>query len=509
MTEKIYEILIPLAVIIIGGIFLPKQVFKFFRELILFIFNSIFKFWYLSLLLLGISLFLKFSNYLQFENLEILLIIFSAIFLISSLNFIIIFKRKNSNPNIAFYGCYSIKERKYLSNDIDSEILDERTSKVVESISKNHFIYKNNFIDTDFIHLPKFYTNVLGLKKLNNLVSKRISKRHLASLHFVRNISEQTVYAHINFNNGQLANSEHINEETEIINDISSNSKINNNKKVELIVKIYCMIFSQSFNDFLLGNEMYKELHYVTDDNLKLLNSISTDFKELELSEKYNEFIDFWISSNYRYKSLSLFEQEEYSGSIDYVFKTLEINPYYPYRNYIELKQDYTKIYGSQLAPSIIGAKEMLDIDTNEDSINDSKSILESQSKYPSIPYTYIILELILRKKQSKEIRESVEKGFDKLDNDNPFILLSKSETFKHMKKGKEKYNEIYVKRFDDCIKILEKIRLLDSEFTLIRTKLGIMKVLKAMHNDDEELLEEGMKEWKAGAHFIKELGLE
>lgn len=509
MTEKIYEIIIPLAVIIIGGIFLPKQVFKFFRELILFIFKSVLKFWYLSLLLLGITLFLKFNQYVKFENLEILIAIFSGILLITLINIIIVFQRKNRNPNIAFYGCYSIKEGEYLSNDIDSEILDDKTFKVVESISKNNFIYKNGFIETDFIYLPKFYTNVLGLKKLNKLISKRISKRHLASLHFVRNISEQTVYAHINFDNGQLANSEHINEETEIINDISSNSKINNNKKVELIVKIYCMIFSQSFNDFLLDSKMYKELHYVTDDNLKLLNSISSDFKELGLLGKYSEFIDFWNSSNFRYKSLSLFEQEEYYGSIDYVFKTIEINPYYPYRNYIELKQDYTKIYGSQLASSIIGAKEMLDIDSNEDSINQSKSILENQSKYPSIPYTYIILELILRKKQSKEIRELIEKGFDNLDNENPFILLSKSETFKHMKKGKEKYNEIYVKRFDDCINILEKVKSLDSEFTLIRTKLGIMKVLKAMHNDDDKLLEEGMKKWKAGAHFIKELGLE
>ncbi|WP_432670310.1 hypothetical protein [Flavobacterium sp. SM2513] len=509
MTEKIYEIIIPLGVIIIGGIFLPKQVFKFLRELILFVFNSVLKFWYLSLLLLVLSLFVKFNTHFNFENLEIILVQFSAIFFIALFHFIFVFKRKNKNPNIAFYGCYSIKEGEYLSNDIDSEILDERTSKVVESISKNHFIYKNNFIDTDFIHLPNFYTNILGLKKLNSLISKRISKRHLASLHFIRNISEQTVYAQMNFNNGLLANSEHINEETDIINDISSNTKINNNKKIELIVKIFCMIFSQSFNDFLLTNEMYKELHYSTDDNLKLLNSISLDFKGLELSKKYNEFIDFWVSSNYRYKSLLLFEQEEYSGSIDYVFKTLEVNPYYPYRNYVELKQDYTKIYGSQLVPSIIGAKEILDLDTNKDSINNSKSILESPSKYPSIPYNYIILELILRKKQSKEIRELIEKGFDKLDNENPFILLSKSETFKHMKKGKEKYNEIYVKRFDDCISILEKIRLLDSEFTLIRTKLGIMKVLKAMHNNDEKLLEEGMKEWKAGAHFIKELGLE
>ena len=48
-------------------------------------------------------------------------------------------------------------------------------------------------------------------------------------------------------------------------------------------------------------------LHYVV---LKLLKSISADFKELKLSEKYEEFIDYWISSNYRYKHLPEIEQE-------------------------------------------------------------------------------------------------------------------------------------------------------------------------------------------------------
>lgn len=509
MPENILQILTPVIVLIIGGVLLPKQVFKFFRELIIFIFQSTLKFWYIFIPVTGVLLFFKFKEYLPINNLISLLAIVAICLLVAVFNFILILRRWNRKPNIAFYGCYSIKEGDYLSNDVDSAILEQRTSEVVETIAKNHFIYKNGFLDTDFIALPNFYTNLLGLKKLNSFISHSTSKKHLASLYFISNISEQSVYSVIKYNKGQLANSEHINQEIEIINDISSNDKINNNKKVELIVRIYCMIFGQSFNDYLLDNELYKELHHVTDDNLKLLNTIGNEFEELKLNEKYKVFIDFWISSNYRHKSLTLFKQDEFTGSIEYAFKALEINPYYPYRNYVELKQDYTKIYGSKLVPSIFETRKMVDIESNEDSINYSKFLLENQTKYPQIPHTYVILDEILQQKQSKEIRELIQKNFDKLDNENPFILLCKSETFKYMKKGKEKYNEIYVGRFDDCIKILEKIKSMDPEFTLIRTKLGIMKFLKAMHNGDEDLLKEGLKEWKTGAHFIKELGLE
>ena len=61
--------------------------------------------------------------------------------------------------------------------------------------------------------------------------------------------------------------------------------------------------------------------------------------------------------------------------------------------------------------------------------------------------------------------------------------------------------------RFDECINILREIVKLDSEFPLLNTKLGMMIMMKGWHFKNDQLIEEGMKEYKKGMHFMIELG--
>ena len=69
-------------------------------------------------------------------------------------------------------------------------------------------------------------------------------------------------------------------------------------------------------------------------------------------------------------------------------------------------------------------------------------------------------------------------------------------------------FNKIYVERFDEAINLLKATIKLDNEFPLLNTKLGIMIMMKGMHFDNQQLINEGTEELKKGMHYMDELGL-
>ena len=105
------------------------------------------------------------------------------------------------------------------------------------------------------------------------------------------------------------------------------------------------------------------------------------------------------------------------------------------------------------------------------------------------------------------KIRNSLSEEFFKLDKTNPFILLTISEVIKYMEKGTEKYNEIYVARIDETINLLKDILKLDDDFPLIHTKIGLLTTMKGFHYDNEKMIEDGLKEYEKGMHFMSKLG--
>lgn len=508
MDEIVIQILIPIAVTIIAGIFLPKRSINLIRDFIGFMFSSAKKLWFVTISLLVIYFFINFKN-VHLQILESILFIFLILAVVTIVNFFLFLKIRFKRPNIAIYGTFSSKNGEYLTTDIDSKLLDQKVRDEIEIISNNHFIFRESLLNIHWINIPDFYVNFLGLGKLNSFISKKSFKNHIASVHFIRNINEQNIVAKIITNKNDLTNSEHIEEELYIIEEISNNTNINNNKKLEIIIQIYCIVFSQSFNDLLLYEKNYQELHRTLDDNFKLISRLNENLEEIGFTKKGREFISFWNGSNFRYKSLLLMEQKEFIGSIDYAVKSILNNPYYPFKNYKKLKHEYTKIYGISLAPSINKAKEDLNLEIDEEKVKRSILMLRDQVKYPTMPFLYNIFLEILHKKHDGEIISKLEDSFKLLDRNNPFILLIQSEVLKYMKKGEEKHDQIYIARLGECIDLLEQILRIDKDFTLINTKVGIMKSLKGLYEDNDELLKEGMEEWVKGAHFIKELGIE
>ena len=516
MPKFIEQIIIGLAGFLLT-VFLPKHFVTLIRELIKFIFVSLIKYWYLTISISGLIAFANFkTNYLflgHFTSYKfILIVIFSVIIIVSIIALLRELLKVYSPINIAIYGCFSVKENEYLTIDIDSESLNEKIESVTDEITSSFYSYRNKFIKTNNIILPKFIPIFLGNSGLNKFLRKRVAKtKHLATLHFIRDVNKQNILAIINYDKANLSNLDPISNAERLINNLSSDNDLNCSKIIELTVKVYLLLFGQSLTDLMLDAKKYKDIRYILDDTEKLITSIRTDAENLSISHKssVDNFLNFWTGYVERYKAILLLEQKQFSGAVQHIIKSTILNPYFPYDNYISLKYDFTKKYGIALTPAVNKTSKELEIQIDDKANDNVKDELLKQVQYAETSFNYEIIKNILQNDNSDQIVELLLSEFEKLDKNNPFILLTISEVIKYVKKGTEKFNEIYVERFDESIELLREILKLDSDFPLVNTKLGLMITFKGMHLENEQLIEEGIKEYAKGMHFMSELGFE
>lgn len=514
MTKFVETIVIGLGTLVLS-IFLPKQIVTLIREILKFIFNSLFRYWYLTISILGlVSLINYLSNFVYLgEYTSFKFILFTTLsisFIVTSFAIYRELLKKHKPFNIAFYGCFSVKENEYLTIDIDSENLNDKIEKICEVVSSTIFSYRTKFIKINNISLPKFIPILLGHKGFNEFIKKRIdSKKHLAAMHFIRDINKQNVVAIINYDKNTFKNAAPINTAEKLITNLSLDQDLNSIKTIELSVKIYLLMLGQSMTDFMLKNSQYGNVQCILDDTEKLISDIRND--AINISENHRksveEFLNFWTGYVERYKSVLLIEQKQFSGAILHIIKSIKLNPYFPYDSYSALKQDFTKKYGIDLTSTLNEVNKDTGTDNQQQLNNKVKEDLVPQVKYPDLTFNYEIMNQILFLDSSSETGELLISELNKLDKNNPFVLLSISEVIRYVKKGTEKFNQIYVDRFDASIDLLKETLILDSEFPVINLKLGTLMMMKGMHFNNDKLVEQGMKEYKKGMHVMKELG--
>lgn len=514
MSKFFETIFVGLGALILS-IFLPKHVATLIRELLKFIFNSLLKYWYLTLTTFGLLFYLNFVTdfiYLgEFTSYKfILFTLLTTSIIVTSIALYRALFKKYRPFNIALYGCFSTRENEYLTIDIDSENLNDKIAKICEVVSSSVFSYRTKLIKINNISLPKFIPTLKGHRGFNEFIKKRvISKKHLASIHFIRDINKQNVVAIINYDKDIFKDAASINIVEKLINNLSLDQNISSIRTIEISVKIYLLMFGQSITDFMLDNKQYGNVQCILDDTEKLIADIKKD--AINISEgnrnSVGEFLNFWSGYVERYKAILLIEQKQFRGAIFHIIKSIKLNPYFPYDSYSTLKQDFTKKYAISLTANLNQISKVLETDISKQDYDKVKDELISQVVYPDLPFNYDIITQILHHDNSPEIGELLIRELDKLDRDNPFILLSKSEIIRYIKKGTEKFNEIYVDRFDASINLLKETLKLDSEFPIIHTKLGILIMLKGMHFENDRLIEEGMKEYMEGMHIMTELG--
>lgn len=489
------------------SIFLPKHFTTFIRELLKFMFKSIIKYWYILFFIIVFTLLL---NY-KLLDISIITILISIIILdaiiVSSINLYIQFNQKYNLYNVAFYGCFSVKKNEYLTIDIDSENLTERFERRIEEIHKNHYSYRNKVLENNIIKIPKFICIILGLQKLNAFIQKRIIlQKHIASIHFIRNINNQELNVIINFDRNNINNTSIIDNAENLISNLSSDSNINNFKIIDISALIYFLVFGQLFNDMIIEQKKFKEVHYILDDSEKIISNLISLSNEIPKKDLVIEFCNYWMGYIERYRAVLLMEQESYSGAIQHIIKSINYNPYFPYSDYATLKQDFTKKYGIELVPNYNNLNNEINYEDDID-FNSVKNDLEQQINFIEVSFHYSVIKEILQKNNTQAIRDELDRSFSKLDQTNPFVLLIISEIIKHMEKGSQKYNEIYIDRIDETVTLLKKVLEIDNDFPLIHTKIGTLMCIKGFHYDNEKIIEEGFKEYNKGIHIMSRLG--
>jgi hypothetical protein len=524
MPKFFDQIIVGIATFILS-VFLPKHFIILIREIIKFVFLSLIKKWYITLFISGLIFLINYNTdckYLDqfYSKTFIITLLIANLLIVPLISLSVVLFKKYESVNIAFYGCYSVKENEYLTIDIDSESLNERIENNIAKISSSFYSYKNDFIKTNIVNLPKFLPILLGAKGLNKLIRKKIiSKKHLASIHFIRDINKQSLSVVINFDNETLIHPSALNNLELLLQNLSLDTNIHNSKIVDISIRIYMLFFGQSMMDFFISFKRLSDVHYILDDmenQLKFLENETIDLSEKHKSSiKY--FINNWTGYIARYRGILFAHQDEFPAAIQHVIKSLILSPYYPYENYETLKQDYSKKYAINLTPKmneiLVEMEDNQELDltvADKEYGEESEKIrgkLEQQVDYLFSTFNHELLREIILKDESDKTIKALLDGFKKLDKSNPFILLSIAEVIRFVKKGNEKYNSIYISRFDETINLLREVLKMDNDFPLIHTKIGSLLLMKGSHFNNENLVREGMEEMQKGIHYMKQLG--
>lgn len=509
--KEIYKYLISGGVTLVLSVFLPKNVLIAIREFFKFLVQSILKLWWAVLMLLMVPFVFRQRGGVDSLGTEFWLFYCIVIFIfVATVALILELKQKFKPLNLGIYGCYSVKESEYLTSDMDSEFLNQQIGDTVKSVGSRFYIYKRGYIRIHQVKLPKFIPILLGSQGLERFIRRRTNYRnHFATLYFIRNISNHKLSVFLNCSEENVTHAEATEKVTTLLNNLSSDVELSFGRMVQICTKIYLLVFGQIFIDFMLMAQKFKEVHYLLDDSIKLISEIKSDLTVVgkRNQQQAEKFLNFWLAYLERYRSIVFIEQKEYKAAVDHIFRSIKLNPYYPYESYDELKEDYVKKYGIGLSTSLISTNEELDNAKDNEQIASTAEELSGQVKYRDATFNDEIIKEIMRRNDTDLIIQLIEDRLNKLDDNDPFQLLMKAEVIKYLRKGEAKINEMWVDRVDESIQALRKIIELEPGFTFIKTKLGSILWLKGIHYNNERMIEEGLKEWSEGMHYMSELG--
>jgi hypothetical protein len=452
-----------------------------------------------------------FGHYLSIKYLGLNLLSM-AIF---SFTFSIVLKvtKKKSIFNVAVYGSFTIKEDKKIRVDAASEQINKVIEGTIRAMNRDVYSYSKSMIGINYIRLPNILVSLLGFTKLNDKIRLEVNKKnHFVSIHFIKNVSSKSISAYVSCDECLLQHPQPTENLEKLINNLLSNPSYSEKQAIEASVKLYLLVYSQVLLDYFTDSKNYKVVHYILDSCEGIVSEIRIIIPKnlVTLKCEVDDYLKFWLSHIERYRAIAFLEQKEGAGSVKAIFKAISLNPYYPYDTYTTLKHYYTKRYGIELIPSINSTIEKMGVKGSKPETNlRIREELKRQVLFLDTTYHYEILKEIIRRNEKGAIIELIEEELSKLDQESPFLMLTKCEILKYLPKGKQKINEIFAERVDDCCVLLREVIRLDPEFILVYTKLGSLLLLRGVHYNNQSLVREGFEEYAKGQHFLSRLGIQ
>ncbi|MBL7719407.1 MAG: hypothetical protein JNL72_11265 [Flavipsychrobacter sp.] len=495
---------------IVIAVFLPKRVFLCIRELLRYFFYATVRQWRIAV----VAVFGGVGFYYWFPYELITRVYVTGIFCTTlAICFLVELRRFYINlageGALIIYGCFSSRDNDYLVVDIDAESINDILQKQCENLSLSNSAFRAKLPALKFVVLPQFLPLLFGYRGTKKFISKFIlSNKHISSLYFVRNISDQKLTTLLAFRQENFANPELMREIQNLLNSISKDNKFGVNGVAEISLKLYALVFSQIFLDVLLVNKQYGNVQTMLDESSRLLADVK-DLFSVNQAETPGaiQFFNIWKSYIERYRAILLLDQGEFRGAVNYIISSISLNPYYPYFNYDSFRDNYIRRYGIELSYSIQEAADELkepkdvDFDTARDDI--SKNIVSKDAEF-----SYKILLEIIHRDEKKLTHRQVETELIRISHADSATKLAAAEVLKHLPDGSEKVNEIYLGRIDKAVEFLESIVNQDKGFSLMHAKIGALLLMKALQNGSDEDMLVAAERWTLGMHFLTELGL-
>ncbi|UXZ05443.1 hypothetical protein [Moraxella nasicaprae] len=487
----------------IGASFLNPRLSKFFKASLCFVFLK-YQHWLLTM-------FGTFSLY-YFFNIPLDLAILLSISVVVLFSLVFHLKFSPKIPALIYFGTFYENEKIYLDKNFQTERIDLIIHEEIEKFNQHSYLNKMNILRIIIADIPEFYIIPKNLISINSFFKKTIKDNIVFGFSFFINQEDIIYKSYLNLDN--LDTSASFKENIDAIQEVLDNNNLNEREKINLAIKINLMVITQSFNDMFLRFKDLSSLNFSLQDNIKLINEVKQITQEKNItSRNVVMLINNFECSYYRYKAILEFEKNNYDLAINYIVKSLDLNPYFPYNNYEEFKRLFATRYYLEMTSNLWDIyecdTEIFDQKPPKAEIEEFQNILSLRIESNIVLFTIDIVAgyILSRELTDKEI-ELIEKKLAEINNDVAKLLF-KTEILKILPKGHDKLNNLYLERLEESIEILTKIYELDNSFSLITHKIGILKTILGVAKGDDGLISEGTALIKLGFEELKSIGLD
>jgi hypothetical protein len=475
------------------SIFLPKKVIYFSRSFLSYLIKNCLRFWYVFVLEIGILLFCKLYLNVNFTLKHIgfntLLIVLGTVSSINTLEFLKFYFGK-SKSFFLVYPTYTIKDNEFIINDIQSERFNEIIASKLNIIKTKFYAFRSMWLKTEMVTVPSFFPILIGFKKYQNFIKRKLNESNPISLYIQKDLLDSELNAYIYFDSKSLVHTSLFNDLEVITLKICKSKSQGIESKIETILFLHLFIIGQSILDFTTEHERYEDSFKILNDLNEQLPIIASRLLDLEMSkEEVDNFYNLWKGVIDRYYSRLYSVKNEIFVSIDFIFKSHNINPYFPQSTYAKCKEQYIIRYLLGMIPHL---KESLNpSEINEEELKVIMNDLSSRVEYENASTNDMVLaEIIDINLSSVEVMNHVENHLEEmlLDCNNVFKILFIVEIYKILPLGIEKEGRMYIERIPKVIELLEKAILIDNEFELLHLRIGTLMLISSLHNSNPDL---------------------